>query len=188
MTPDTDYLPHYTVSQSQRNKEEKIKTGIWSLFSQDLSTNNTLSPKPRAANLVVINSELDSGFMLLPFLFPGEEQDYLGTDWQYPKLVIHFFCNSIHALPTKPWVNLQTKQSYLSTSRLNLILCLISHLPDSQHPCSIAVHLPSPPSSTFHTLPPPCSPLPTIFLIYSTQTQCPQSLKLQQIKLTNTMV
>ena len=37
-----------------------------------------LSSTPCGADLVAINSHLDSGFMLFPFLLPGEEQDYLG--------------------------------------------------------------------------------------------------------------
>ena len=32
-----------------------------------------LSPTPCAVDLVEINSDLDSGFMLLPFLLPGED-------------------------------------------------------------------------------------------------------------------
>ena len=37
-----------------------------------------LSPTPCAGDLVAINSDLDSGFTLFPFVLPGEEQDYLG--------------------------------------------------------------------------------------------------------------
>ena len=55
---------------------------------------------PLAVDLVVINSDLDSGFMLLPFLLSEEEQYYLITR-QYSKLVTYFFCNSIRALPGK---------------------------------------------------------------------------------------
>ena len=91
-----------------------------------------LSPTPCAGDLVAINSDLDSGFTLFPFLLPGEEQDYLGIGWQYPKLEIHFFCNGIHALPTKPWVNLQTKQSLPAYIPSQSYLYLISHLSDSQ--------------------------------------------------------
>ena len=86
-----------------------------------------LSPTPCAVDLVEINSDLDSGFMLLPFLLPGEEQDYLGIGWQYPKLEIHFFCNGIHALPAKPWVNLQTKQSLPTCIPSQSFLYLVSH-------------------------------------------------------------
>lgn len=78
---------------------------MWFSFSQYESTHNMLSPVPHAVDLVVINSDLDPGFMLLPFLLPEEEQSCLITGWQYTKFVTHFFCNSIHALPRKLLVN-----------------------------------------------------------------------------------
>lgn len=124
---------------------------------------------PLAVDLVVINSDLDSGFMLLPFLLSEEEQSYLIT-WQYSKLVTHFFCNCIRALPRKLLVNLQTKQSLPLHIPFSVLSCAHLPPPDRQCLCSVAES----PSllCLFHSSFSISFPPHKIFPIFSTPTQC----------------
>lgn len=102
---------------------------MWFSFSQYQSTHNMPRPVPHAVDLVVINADLDPGFILLPLPLSEEEQYYLITGWQYSKFVTHFFCNSIHALPKKLLVNSQTKQSLPIHIPFSLLSCALSHTP-----------------------------------------------------------
>lgn len=152
------------------------------------STHNMPRPAPCAADLV-INSGWDSGLLPFPLLLPAEKgQDYMGMG--YSKLVVHFFCSQIHALPTKPLVNLQTRQTLPFYLLFWILSCTLSLIPQKVSALiPFANGLPSSLSSIFHTLP---LPFPTfspkyILALFNTNRILLEACTLQ-IKLTDTMV
>lgn len=124
----TQTISLITLCYFKITKRRKVKLTCSSHLVSYQSIHNMSRPMPLAVDLVVINSDLDSGFMVLPFLLSEEEQYYLITQ-QFSKLITHFFCNSIHALPRKLLVNLQTKQSLPNHIPFSLFSCALSLTP-----------------------------------------------------------